>query len=50
MSVFKLINETKAKGKVKKIFNDIKKGQMPFLEKNRSALNNIKQYHKEMKR
>ena len=25
MSVFKLINETKAKGKVKKIFNDIKK-------------------------
>ena len=25
MSVFKLINETKAKGKVKKVFNDIKK-------------------------
>ena len=25
MPVFKLINETKAKGKVKKIFNDIKK-------------------------
>ena len=25
MSVFKLVNETKAKGKVKKIFNDIKK-------------------------
>ena len=25
MSVFKLVNETKARGKVKKIFNDIKK-------------------------
>ena len=25
MSVFKLVNETKAKGKVKKVFNDIKK-------------------------
>ena len=25
MSVFKLVNETKVKGKVKKIFNDIKK-------------------------